>query len=195
MPPDFEISPETIVPPEWRGAVQTAIEAEELIRQSPEALRFVFAAKIVAAIIVTLLGIGILVLLFRLRFFAAKATAARSFVLMRTPAEKEKISNEWERVKRRMAQGGEADLRLAVIEADQLLDALLKRIGFKGDTMAERLERVKPWQLANLQDVWVAHKMRNRLVHEPQIKISAYDAEVAVGTFEKALKALGALNP
>ena len=81
---------------------------------------------------------------------------------------------------------------LAVIDADKLLDEALKRRNFKGKTMGERLvsaQRV----LSDNDSVWYAHKLRNRLVHEPDTKLKKRDAQNALAGFRQILKDLGAL--
>lgn len=194
MPIEPIVSPGTFLPAEWRSAITAATTVGTLIARSPEVTAMLLALKIFSLVVTTLLAIGIIVLLVKMSFFSSKLTTARSFLFLVSVAEKEKVSRDWERVKARLRRGGDAELRLAVIEADQLLDAMLKRIGISGNTMAERLERVKPWQLSNLPEVWIAHKMRNRLVHEPQIRITPYEAETALQIYEKALKSLGFLD-
>lgn len=57
--------------------------------------------------------------------------------------------------------------KMAVIEADKVVDVVLKRAGVPGETMAERLRKVqKQIQRPIYSGMWEAHKMRNRLVHE-----------------------------
>jgi len=57
--------------------------------------------------------------------------------------------------------------KMAVIEADKVVDVVLKRAGVPGETMAERLRKVqKQVQRPIYSGMWEAHKMRNRLVHE-----------------------------
>jgi hypothetical protein len=61
----------------------------------------------------------------------------------------------------------EIKIKSALIDADKLLDFVLKKKGIKGDTLGERLKSA-----SNLFDrelynqVWEAHKLRNKLVHE-----------------------------
>ncbi len=81
---------------------------------------------------------------------------------------------------------------LAVIDADKLLDSALKKRHFKGKTMGERL--VSAQRFINDNDsVWYAHKLRNRLVHEPDVRLKEAEAKQALGGFRQALKDLGAL--
>lgn len=57
------------------------------------------------------------------------------------------------------------DWRLAIIEADIILDELLKERGFAGATLGERLKSISPQQLSSIQDAWEAHKVRNKIAH------------------------------
>ena len=81
---------------------------------------------------------------------------------------------------------------LAVIDADKLLDEALKKRGFKGKTMGERLVSAQR-SISDNDSVWYAHKLRNRLVHEPDVNLKKKEAQNALGGFRKGLKDLGAL--
>jgi len=81
---------------------------------------------------------------------------------------------------------------LAVIDADKLLDEALKKKRFKGKTMGERLVAAQR-QLTDNDSAWYAHKLRNRLVHEPNVRLKKREAQNALAGFRQALKDLGAL--
>lgn len=80
---------------------------------------------------------------------------------------------------------------LAVIDADKLLDEALKRRNFKGKTMGERLVSAQR-SLSDNDAVWYAHKLRNRLVHEPDVRLKKSEAQNALAGFKKGLNDLGA---
>jgi hypothetical protein len=80
---------------------------------------------------------------------------------------------------------------LAVIDADKLLDEALKRKNFRGKTMGERLVSAQR-SLSDNDAVWYAHKLRNRLVHEPDVKLKKNEAQTALSGFKKGLHDLGA---
>lgn len=88
--------------------------------------------------------------------------------------------------------GSEATFALAIINADKLLDSALKKRNFKGETMGERLVSAKNI-LSKRQRVWEAHKLRNRLVHDENVKLDRKKTLEALKGFESALKDLGAL--
>ena len=81
---------------------------------------------------------------------------------------------------------------VAIINADKLLDAALKKKGYKGSTMGERLINAKKI-LSNRSAVWEAHKLRNRIVHEESIRLNEKRVDESLKGFESALKDLGAL--
>ena len=81
---------------------------------------------------------------------------------------------------------------LAVIDADKLLDEALKKRGYKGKTMGERLVAAQR-ALSNNDGVWYAHKLRNRLVHESNVRLRRSEAKNALAGIKQGLKDLGAL--
>jgi hypothetical protein len=58
------------------------------------------------------------------------------------------------------------DWKLAIIEADIILDDILKKQGYAGNSLGERLKSIAPSQLESLQDAWEAHKVRNNIAHQ-----------------------------
>jgi len=81
---------------------------------------------------------------------------------------------------------------LAVLNADKLLDQVLKELGYKGQTMGERLKSATP-KFSNRNDVWSAHKLRNMIAHETDVRVSYENARRALTSFRHALKDLGAI--
>lgn len=90
--------------------------------------------------------------------------------------------------------GGASGYKLAVIEADKILDTALKQKGYGGETMGERLKSAGNGlgERSQVNAVWDAHRLRNRLVHE-ESKLSKQQALRALNTYQATLKRLGAL--
>lgn len=57
------------------------------------------------------------------------------------------------------------DWKLAIIEADIILDDTLKRQGYTGVSLGERLRGISPSAMVSLDDAWQAHKVRNQIAH------------------------------
>ncbi|HSX28644.1 MAG TPA: hypothetical protein VLF60_04310 [Candidatus Saccharimonadales bacterium] len=98
---------------------------------------------------------------------------------------------QWAKVLKTLSTG-EQGWRLAIIDADKLLDQALRQHGAKGETLGDRL-RDREKLFSKYNDLWAAHKLRNKLVHEPQVNLSKAMAGRALQEFQRALKELGAL--
>ena len=82
---------------------------------------------------------------------------------------------------------------LAIIDADKLLDEALKGRRYKGKTMGERLVSAQR-DITSNDSVWFAHKLRNKLVHEQNVKLHKADVKDALLGIRGALKDIGALK-
>lgn len=82
---------------------------------------------------------------------------------------------------------------LAIIDADKLLEEALKARHYKGKTMGERLVSAQHDIVSN-DMVWFAHKLRNKLVHDQDVKLRKNDVKEALLGFRAALKDIGALK-
>ena len=100
------------------------------------------------------------------------------------------ISAKWSEVRAMMQAGGPANYKQSIMEADKLVDAVL-RSRVRGETMGERLKNAKHLFSKEAYDaLWTAHKIRNRLAHEADFEGLSSEASLAVRNFEKALKEL-----
>lgn len=98
--------------------------------------------------------------------------------------------SEWEKIKMLAKSKDEFAQRQAVIAADNLFDKLLKHRGIGGSSLGERLKIIQSRYPA-LRQVWSAHLLRNRLVHESSYKLKNNEAEKAIKIFAKGFKELG----
>jgi hypothetical protein len=103
------------------------------------------------------------------------------------------VSSAWSKVQGKVKESTPDSMRLAVIEADGILDEVLKRMGLGGETLADRLGNLKPGQYSSLDRVWDAHRLRNNLVHTPDFQVSIAKAEEAIVAYESFLKEAKAL--
>lgn len=104
---------------------------------------------------------------------------------------REQLLRRWQEV-RQTGRQGIMGAKLAIFEADTLLDSGLKSIMMPGETLGERL-KVACYKYPKLRDVWWAHKLRNQLAHDSSFQITQREAERALDDFERALKVLNVL--
>lgn len=99
------------------------------------------------------------------------------------------FSDRWKGIMKKSGASPES-ATLAVIEADNLVDDVLRRIGLSGETMADRLNQLDPQEISTLDRLWRVHRIRNALVHRPGFSIESNDAREMLGTYEAFLKEL-----
>ena len=99
--------------------------------------------------------------------------------------------NQWKKIES-FKTSGESGWQIAVMEADKLLDHALKARGVRGETMGDRLKSARGI-LMNNDAVWQAHKLRNRLAHEHDVRLNTMLVDQALRGFKGGLKDLGAL--
>lgn len=100
---------------------------------------------------------------------------------------------QWNSILKKASLGSPDSFRVAIIEADALVDRLLKQIGFKGDTIGDRLQKLDANELASIDRIWRAHKVRNHLVHTTGYRISSNEAKTVLDDYEAFFKELGVL--
>jgi hypothetical protein len=104
----------------------------------------------------------------------------------------EKYRVRWLAIEQSLVRDNEPSYHMAILNADKLLDQALKDRGTRGNTMGERLKSAKD-SLPHRNDVWTAHKMRNQVAHEPDVRLSYDQARRALSGFKHGLKDLGAI--
>lgn len=75
-------------------------------------------------------------------------------------------NKRWARVIEHSESDNPNDWKIAIIEADSILDEMTKSMGYHGDTLGERLKSVEVSDFNNLNNAWEAHKVRNAIAHE-----------------------------
>lgn len=84
------------------------------------------------------------------------------------------------------------DWKLAIIEADIILDDILKRQGYAGTSLGERLKSISPTTLASLDDAWQAHKVRNQIAHAgAEFVLTQKIARETIVQYERVFKEMG----
>lgn len=124
-------------------------------------------------------------------FFAALILlAAFVLVVAWTMSRKRKLSKasatrlmtEWKKV------SSIPDPHRRILDAEKILDTALKQLGYDG-TFGEKLQAAGP-RFSQLDQLWDAHRLRNRIAHEVGIAVSENEAQRALGAFERAIKDL-----
>jgi hypothetical protein len=140
----------------------------------------------------SVLGIVLLVIVVALIAIIGIATAFRAFTRPTLEGlDPKRLAAMWAEIEK-TSDHGLMGAKLAVVEADKLLDTVLRKMHLPGETMGERL-KMAAYKYPNISRVWPAHKLRNQLVHDATFEISIRQAKSAVRDFHDALKTLNVL--
>jgi len=83
-----------------------------------------------------------------------------------------------------------SDWKIAVIDADKMLDDALVTTGVGGENLGDRLKNFDSASTSWLDDAWEAHKIRNRIAHEAGFDLSGRDTKKAISRYERVLREL-----
>jgi len=154
----------------------------------------IFNLKLVSVILSIIFGFtGVyFIVLFR-KLVTSKIKTAK--LNLRIPAEvfKGASQSKWEEVLSHLESTREAEWKFSIIEADKLVEDLLKQAGYPGETMGDKLMNIESGQLVTLEGLWEAHKIRNKLAHDVNYFLRYAEARRAIGFYEQTLKELNAI--
>lgn len=110
-------------------------------------------------------------------------------------ASKISFAKEWEELEARAAETGDNDWAILVIDADKLVDEALRRLGFSGNSMLERVQDLarKNPKLKTLERFWKAHKARNHIAHTSGYQVTKHEAKGYLAAYESLLIELDCL--
>lgn len=85
-----------------------------------------------------------------------------------------------------------SDWKLAIIEADAMLEVLLGQLGFRGATLGDKLKMANQDKFRNLTFAWEVHTIRNRIAHEgDSFQLSQHEAKRIIALYEQIFREFG----
>jgi hypothetical protein len=104
----------------------------------------------------------------------------------------ENVKIKWQEIEELGSRGDEMSSKLAIIEADKLLDHVLKSMMISGKDLGERLKLIN-YKYPETKKAWNGHRLRNQLVHVSHFNLTPKMVKEAMHSFKVALQALGVL--
>ncbi len=162
---------------------------------NPEAVSptfaYIFSVLRIIFITVSVLMVGMIIFLVTkspyLQFrFREKHTESWK----RKPYQEIKIDKDWNEILRQAKDEDESERKLAVIEADDLINDVLSQLGYEGETLLEKLSGLTKEIIPNIEDVRSAHKERRDMVYDPNKNVSKEEATKLISTYEEVFKDL-----
>ena len=119
----------------------------------------------------------------------------------RRQAENEKRQKEgegvsknerWRKVLTYIFSTNSADWKLAIIEADSMLESLMEELGFRGESLGDRLKTATRETFRPLTAAWEVHTVRNKIAHEGLgYDISQHEAKRIIALYEQIFREFG----
>lgn len=100
-------------------------------------------------------------------------------------------TKKWREIEQ-LSSGGETHLKVAIMDADKLLDYVLKAMHLPGEDTGQRLKFIVQTR-PELRYIYEARRLRNRMVHEAHFQLNEREARRAVFLYKKVLENLGVL--
>jgi hypothetical protein len=74
-------------------------------------------------------------------------------------------NEKWEHIVGLINSPNQSDWRLAIIEADIILEELLRAAGYHGDSIGDMLKSVEVSDFLTIDHAWKGHRVRNNIAH------------------------------
>jgi hypothetical protein len=104
-----------------------------------------------------------------------------------------KFLRRWKKIEKRLESKNESDFKLAILEADDLLNEVMEEIGHKGKNLNEKLENVDEEIITNLKELKQVRKIKEDIISDPSYRLSEQEAKYILNVYEKTLKDLQAI--
>ncbi|MEN9621928.1 MAG: hypothetical protein RLZZ67_362 [Candidatus Parcubacteria bacterium] len=99
------------------------------------------------------------------------------------------LNEKWQKVQAHINSTNPSDWRLAILEADIMLDTILEKMGYQGDSIGDKLKGVEKSDFLTLDLAWEAHKTRNQIAHQgSDFLLNDRDARRTIELYQKVFE-------
>lgn len=117
---------------------------------------------------------------------AREAARIREAMQKPVPAKR---NERWDTVVEHVKSDNPNDWRVAILEADIMLDELVTKMGLMGNTLGERLKQAARGDFRTLDAAWEAHRIRNEIAHAgSDYVLTKREAERVIGLYEEVFR-------
>jgi len=99
------------------------------------------------------------------------------------------MEKKWAKVLSYLESNNMSDWKMAIFEADIMLEDMVDKMGYKGEGLGEKLEKIEKSDFDNLDNAWEVHKIRNAVAHEgSEFLLTKEETHRIIGLYEKIFK-------
>ena len=154
--------------------------------------QYLFPLKNFLVVVSMIFLAGIFWIALRMRAVHHKEHELFKAIPLEEVTAKEKMT-QWQVVLNHINSENPAEWKIAILEADNMLDEILEEQGYVGDTVADKLKAMSRTRIASYDEVWEAHKVRNEIAHGGAVDmdLSKKLAHDTIARFGNAFRDLG----
>ena len=98
----------------------------------------------------------------------------------------------WQNVLKYLASDNQDEWKLAIMEADSMLENLTDILELEGISVGEKLKSTNKDRFKSLDDAWEAHIVRNKIAHGGlQFELTKREAQRVIYLYEKVFREFG----
>ncbi len=98
----------------------------------------------------------------------------------------------WVNVLKNLSSENDGNWKVAVIDADEMLNDLMTDLGFKGEGLGEKLKVADRDKFHSLSAAWEVHTVRNRIAHEGSaFTLTSREAKRVIALYEQIFREFG----
>lgn len=98
-------------------------------------------------------------------------------------------AEKWMPILEHLNSSNPNDWKAAILQADTILDDMIKKMGYKGDNLGERLKNIEKSDFETLDAAWEAHKIRNKIAHgTSDFVLTAREANRAIDLYRQVFE-------
>ena len=100
---------------------------------------------------------------------------------------KKKIQKRWQEIESRLKLENNMQNKIAILEADKLVDEVLLNIGYKGSNMKERLDKANANQIEEIDNLIEAHDIRNKIIYNDKFYLDNEESQRVIRLYREFL--------
>lgn len=92
----------------------------------------------------------------------------------------------WLQIQKRLLSPDQNDWKLAILEADHILNEILKISGYLGARLEDKLDLITEAQLSNVDEIMNVHKIRDKISGDPSFAVTQEEAREIIDVYKKS---------
>jgi len=152
---------------------------------------FLFWYKVVSGSVIILLVCGLVYVAYRMILLGGEIKE-KELVARQEDTETSGLSSgavRWSHITEKLQSESEADWKVAIIEADAILEDIVSTMNVAGASLGDKLKNIEKSDFLTLESAWEAHKVRNRIAHDVDgVPLSRREAVRILGLYENVLR-------